>query len=79
MGKIIPATEDRPASIELAPEEQEKVEQATPETFLDGSDLFRALRLRVTEDEVLTEEAREALEKGVVEVEGFSAGGETRS
>jgi len=68
MANVIPATRDKPATIELTPEEQEKVQQATPETFLTGPGLPKGIRLKVSE-EVLTEEAREAVHDGVLELD----------
>ena len=68
MANITPATKDKPATIELTPEEQEKIEQATPETFLTGPGLPKGIRLKVSE-EVLTEEAREAAHEGVLELD----------
>lgn len=53
-----------------------KVEHATPESFLTGFTLLHPIRLKVSETDILTEEAQRSVKQGVLEVSIIPEGGD---
>jgi hypothetical protein len=69
MANLRPATNDKPATIEPTPEEQEKIEQVTLAAFLTGSGFPKGICLKVSDERILTEEARATVREGVLKLD----------
>lgn len=67
MATIKPATEKRVATIELTPEERAKIKKVDPEIFFEENKFPSGIRLIISEDEALSDEARDFVQGGILE------------
>lgn len=67
MASIKPATDSRPATIEPSSEDRAKIERIGAEVFIGDNKFPSGLRLKISENESLSEEARNSLRGGILE------------
>jgi hypothetical protein len=66
---IRPATRTQFAIIEFDEELKDAVEQIKPGSFAEVTEFPKGLRLKVTDDEILTDEGRALLKGDVLEIQ----------
>ncbi len=67
--KIIPSTDSSAASIDVSDEQAKRIQKITPSVFIKDVEFPKHMRLKISDDEALTEQGRKNVRDGILKID----------
>lgn len=67
--EYIPSTDSTAASISISDEQAKQIEQIDSSIFIQGAEIPKNIRIKISDDESLSEQGRQNVDGGILEID----------